>query len=107
MAEEFKKMPPQQLRMIGIGCIVTGVGVMVVLSQFTSRLAGIGAVFWIGGIFFIGYANKLQKEGPTRPEPEEEKERVIIREIVKVRCEYCDHLVEQGIEVCPNCGGNM
>ncbi|NMC06547.1 MAG: hypothetical protein GYA24_15125 [Candidatus Lokiarchaeota archaeon] len=36
-----------------------------------------------------------------------EKEQVIIKEIVKVRCSWCGTLVDQGLMECPNCGGRM
>ena len=46
---------------------------------------------------------------PTHP-PEEEpqtivKEREIIREIVKIRCPYCNNLYDEKYDKCPNCGG--
>ncbi|MEX2754069.1 MAG: hypothetical protein Q6365_001660 [Candidatus Sigynarchaeota archaeon] len=36
-----------------------------------------------------------------------EKEKVIIKEIVKVRCSWCGALVDQGLAECPNCAGRL
>jgi DNA-directed RNA polymerase subunit RPC12/RpoP len=33
------------------------------------------------------------------------KEREIIREIVKIRCPYCNNLYDEKYDKCPNCGG--
>jgi len=33
------------------------------------------------------------------------REREIIREIVKIRCPYCNNLYEEKYDRCPNCGG--
>jgi len=33
------------------------------------------------------------------------KEREIIREIVKIRCPYCNNLYEEKYDRCPHCGG--
>ncbi len=34
-------------------------------------------------------------------------EKIIIKEIVKVRCKYCGHLVENTESICPNCHASM
>ena len=31
-------------------------------------------------------------------------EKVIVKEIVKIRCRYCGVTYEQGMDNCPNCG---
>jgi len=36
-----------------------------------------------------------------------EREKVIIKEIVKLKCPYCGMLVDQVLSECPNCGGRM
>jgi rubrerythrin len=33
------------------------------------------------------------------------KEREIIREIVKIRCPYCNNLYDESEDKCPHCGG--
>jgi hypothetical protein len=48
--------------------------------------------------------------GPRRTQSTEEgavvvKEREIIREIVKIRCPYCDNLYDEKYDKCPHCGG--
>jgi rubrerythrin len=32
------------------------------------------------------------------------QEKVIIKEIVKIRCRYCGFTYDQGLDSCPNCG---
>jgi len=41
-----------------------------------------------------------QKEMPTMI-----REREIIKEIVKIRCPYCNSLYDEKEDKCPNCGG--
>jgi len=33
------------------------------------------------------------------------REREIVKEIVKIRCPYCNNLYDETIDKCPNCGG--
>jgi hypothetical protein len=35
------------------------------------------------------------------------KEKIIIKEVVKVKCRYCDTLYEQRLSRCPHCGGQQ
>jgi len=46
---------------------------------------------------------------PAHPSSEESptvvKEREIIREIVKIRCQYCNNLYDEKYDKCPHCGG--
>jgi len=47
---------------------------------------------------------------PRETQPTEEgapvvKERKIIREIVKIRCPYCNNLYDEKHDRCPHCGG--
>jgi rubrerythrin len=32
------------------------------------------------------------------------QEKVIVKEIVKIRCRYCGFTYDQGLDSCPNCG---
>jgi len=32
------------------------------------------------------------------------QDKVIVKEIVKVRCRYCGFTYDQGLDSCPNCG---
>jgi hypothetical protein len=32
------------------------------------------------------------------------QEKVIIKEIIKIRCRYCGFTYDQGLNSCPNCG---
>ncbi|NMC06546.1 MAG: hypothetical protein GYA24_15120 [Candidatus Lokiarchaeota archaeon] len=36
-----------------------------------------------------------------------EKEKVIIKEVIKVRCGWCGTLVDQGMAECPHCAGRL
>ena len=33
-----------------------------------------------------------------------DQDKVIIKEIVKIRCRYCGFTYDQGLDSCPNCG---
>jgi hypothetical protein len=73
---------------------------------------------WVNSI--ISQRDKVLAEQP-RPEPhsvqepkmEESvqsnvvKEKIIIKEVVKVKCRYCDTLYEQRLSRCPHCGGQQ
>jgi len=56
-------------------------------------------------IFRIIRAGKEVKE-PTTPENQVViREKEIIREIVKIRCQYCGNLYDETLDNCPHCGG--
>lgn len=51
---------------------------------------------------------KTARDAGTRAlQPGEPRERVIVREIVKVRCSYCNTLAELVAGKCPNCGASL
>ena len=71
------------------------------------------AIAFIAIVFFIIYSVikglKLQKEmgrnfqqGTTQPVI---REKEIIKEIVKIRCPYCNNLYDEKEDKCPHCGG--
>lgn len=47
---------------------------------------------------------------PNKDQEEKEKlnnlnqDKVIVKEIVKIRCRYCGFTYDQGLDSCPNCG---
>jgi hypothetical protein len=41
----------------------------------------------------------------TSGNPPVVKEKEIIREIVKIRCQYCGNLYDEKLDKCPHCGG--
>ena len=49
-----------------------------------------------------------QREGQPIPPPPQEahvmRERIVIKEIVKIKCSYCGNLYDQGSNQCPYCG---
>ena len=55
----------------------------------------------------VNFYRLLRK--PTRTRPEESaaivREREIIKEIVKIRCPYCNNLYDERYDKCPHCGG--
>jgi len=51
-------------------------------------------------IFRRARETELTEEGATVV-----KEREIIREIVKIRCPYCNNLYDEKYDKCPHCGG--
>jgi len=48
----------------------------------------------------------LRRSGATRAWPAT-REKVIVREIVKVRCKYCGNLFDATPGKCPNCGARL
>jgi len=52
---------------------------------------------------------RIFRRPPGAQSTEEEaavvKEREIIREIVKIRCPYCNNLYDEKYDKCPHCGG--
>jgi len=53
---------------------------------------------------FYRTLHKPEQSISTEPAPVV-KEREIIREIVKIRCPYCNNLYDEKYEKCPHCGG--
>jgi len=62
-------------------------------------------------VIFVWVAKLLQIfRRPSKAQSTEEgatvvKEREIIREIVKIRCPYCNNLYDEKYDECPHCGG--
>ncbi len=62
-------------------------------------------------IFLSALTNFLRVfRRPREMQPTEEgtvvvKEKEIIREIVKIRCPYCNNLYDEKHDKCPHCGG--
>jgi rubrerythrin len=71
------------------------------------------AIAFITVVFFIIYSVikglKLQKEMGRKFQQETIqpviKEKEIIKEIVKIRCPYCNNLYDEKEDKCPHCGG--
>jgi DNA-directed RNA polymerase subunit RPC12/RpoP len=55
----------------------------------------------------ISFVRLLRKPHGTRPVEGTSmvKEREIIREIIKIRCPYCNNLYDERYDNCPHCGG--
>lgn len=55
----------------------------------------------------ISFVRLLRKPHGTRPVERTSvvKEREIIREIIKIRCPYCNNLYDERYDNCPHCGG--
>lgn len=54
---------------------------------------------------FLRVFRKPQEMQPTEKPATVVKEREIIREIVKIRCPYCNNLYDEKYDKCPHCGG--
>ncbi len=61
----------------------------------------------IGFIVVISLPRMLQKSTQTQLEEPTAivREREIIKEIVKIRCPYCNNLYDEKYDKCPHCGG--
>ncbi len=60
--------------------------------------------FWI---FFFTNILRGRRDSPTQGSSSSEPfvvQREVIREIVKVRCPYCNQLYEEKLDTCPYCG---
>jgi len=86
---------------------------MLQMFPFDSLFTLFFVVFIITFIFVIfAWITNLLRIFRRRPETQstEEgaavvKEREIIREIVKIRCPYCNNLYDEKYDKCPHCGG--
>jgi len=54
---------------------------------------------------FLRVFRKPQETQLTEKPATVVKEREIIREIVKIRCPYCNNLYDEKYDKCPHCGG--
>jgi len=63
------------------------------------------AIFF--GVFatFVRFFQKASGTKSSGEEPAVIKERETIREIVKIRCQYCGNLYDEKDDKCPHCGG--
>lgn len=48
---------------------------------------------------------KTQADAYTQPAHPQAVEKEVIREIVKIRCQYCGNLYDEHEDKCPYCGG--
>jgi len=83
-----------------------------VLAQIDAFPFMFGLVFVLVFVFIIfsviiSFYRMLRK--PTQTQSEEPtsivREREIIKEIVKIRCPYCNNLYDEKYDKCPHCGG--
>jgi len=64
------------------------------------------AIFFLLIVFAVIY-QILKSRNIRQPETIQNviREREIIKEIVKIRCQYCNNLYDETEEKCPHCGG--
>nr|MDO8117909.1 hypothetical protein [Candidatus Sigynarchaeota archaeon] len=133
MNEGQQKKVVSIIRIAGIICLITGV-VMLAITIFTVTsgevharppvtfaltpvfmMTGMGLIILSAVLSFnwgittanlVKHARAFTPRGQYTPH-QQPAERVIIREIVKVKCPYCGHLVENTESTCPNCHGDM
>lgn len=107
------------LILIGIGAI-TGIDMALHWSDWHAMTLpwGTGNYFFIFGFLIAGVIVLARGNRPaaarlkaTREGTSDtrviEKEKTIIKEIVKIKCQHCGMLVENTVSVCPSCGANM
>jgi hypothetical protein len=77
--------------------------------EFQRAPAGIGYQQPTPSATFQNAPGSTVTYSTTFPQPTHyiEREKVIIKEIVKLKCPYCGMLVDQVLSECPNCGGHM
>jgi DNA-directed RNA polymerase subunit RPC12/RpoP len=83
-----------------------------VIAQISSFSFMFSIVFTLVFVFIIvaviiNFYRLLKRPAPKPPEesPTIVKEREIIKEIVKIRCPYCNNLYDEKYDKCPHCGG--
>jgi rubrerythrin len=78
------------------------------------QMVGFAALFWffflavfafIAFAWIVRFMKSRQIDESTQPENQTViREKEIIREIVKIRCPYCNNLYDEKLDKCPNCG---
>jgi hypothetical protein len=83
-----------------------------VIDQTSSFFFMFSIVFTLVFIFIVvavivNFYRLLKRpaKAPTEESPTIVKEREIIKEIVKIRCLYCNNLYDEKYDKCPHCGG--
>ncbi len=75
------------------------------MSLFTLVFVTVLVIIFLSAI--ISFIRLLRK--PAEISPKEGvpmvREKEIVREIVKIRCPYCNNLYEEKYDKCPHCGG--
>jgi len=83
--------------------------VMLQIDTFSFMFSLIFVLVFVFIIFsvIINFYRLVRK--PAQPQSDEPaaivKEREIIKEIVKIRCPYCNNLYDEKYDKCPHCGG--
>jgi len=87
-----------------------GNGLLITIFEVFPSLFGI-MFFLVFIIIILSVALNIYRSfrRPPNPAPEYSgsivREREIIREIVKIRCPYCNNLYDEKLDKCPHCGG--
>ncbi len=100
--EPFSDMTPIVVNAVTGFLMFAGGGGLLVLAAVLSRNWGL----MFDSLVRLSSAH-VQHGGYFAPQPQKPVERIIIKEIVKVKCPYCGHLVESTESTCPNCHGDM
>ena len=86
--------------------------VNIVIGQIGSFEFMFGLVFALVFLFIIvsviiNFYRMLKRpaQSPSEESQTVIKEREIIKEIVKIRCPYCNNLYDEKYDKCPHCGG--
>jgi len=90
---------------MGAGVLLLVFSIMVVVLDASNFLA-IGLAFFVlmGGLMLVlmGAVSGMEK----KPDPAQGRTEVV-REVVKVRCKYCNALNFETSQRCSNCGGQL
>lgn len=61
-------------------------------------------------LYLASFPQQEEIDKPTIEDTEQNnviKEKIIIKEVVKIKCRYCNTLFEQSLSRCPHCGGRQ
>jgi uncharacterized membrane protein len=75
------------------------------LGQIFIFILAFFGLFFGMAILLVYITNRSDKKTVEKqPQQPEVKEKVIIKEVVMIPCQYCGTLVPQTAQFCPNCG---
>jgi lipopolysaccharide biosynthesis regulator YciM len=46
----------------------------------------------------------IDQQEEAKKKQDIDQEKIIVKEIIKIRCRYCGFTYDQGLDSCPNCG---
>ena len=102
--------PHNKLLTMGSGILLLVFSITVVVFDSSNFLA-IGLAFFVlmGGLalVMVGAVNGLDNNNKKKDSGQAQTTTQIVREVVKVRCKYCNALNFETSQRCSNCGGQL